>query len=127
MLTVPIVEMSSALPRRVLTIAGAVAAIIPIPWRVFHQLFESYGQHCQLYTVNRMDSCIFCQEALKEKESVVILTSKGCEGIARASKTRGDQIHTEPGQQVHKQCRRVYCIPNAISAYTRNRKLVNNA
>ena len=74
-----------------------------------------------------MDSCIFCQEALKEKESVVILTSKGCEGITRASKTRGDQIHTEPGQQVHKQCRRVYCIPNAISAYTRNRKLVNNA
>ena len=56
MLTVPIVEMSSALTvthgtRRVLTIAGVDAAIIPIPWKVFHQLFECYGQHCQLYTV----------------------------------------------------------------------------
>ena len=57
---VPIVEMSSALTvtrgtRRMLTVAGVVAAIIPIPWKhgkcSFHQLFECYGQHCQLYTV----------------------------------------------------------------------------
>ncbi len=27
------------------------------------------------------------------------LSSKGCEGIAEASKKRGDQIYTEPGQR----------------------------
>ncbi len=67
-----------------------------------------------------MDSCTFCQQSLGETESVVTLSSKGCEGIAEASKKRGDQIYTEPGQRVHKHCRRVYCNPNAISAFTTN-------
>lgn len=74
-----------------------------------------------------MDSCIFCQQILEENESVVTLTSKGCEGITEACKRRGDQIHTEPGQRVHKHCRRVYCNSNAISACTRKRKLDHNA
>ncbi len=62
-----------------------------------------------------------------ETESVVTLSSKGCEGIAEASKKRGDQIYTEPVQRVHIHCRRVYCNPNAISACTRKQKLDHHA
>ena len=69
-----------------------------------------------------MDECIFCHQAVTKKESVVTLTAKGCLGIAHASKTRGDQINSEPGKKVHNQCRRDYCNTHTIAA-SRKRSL----
>ncbi len=61
-----------------------------------------------------------------EKESVVTFTSKACGGISEASKRQHDQIHNEPGQQVHKHCRRVYCKSKRYICMLRKRKLEFN-
>lgn len=66
-----------------------------------------------------MDECKICKKAFLGAEAIVTLRKKGCEGIARASLSRGDDIHTEPGQQVHKECRKVYCNENEIAASKR--------
>ena len=40
---------------------------------------------------------------------------KGSQGINDASKERGDNIHVEPGQLVHQECRCVYTNVNRIA------------
>lgn len=70
-----------------------------------------------------MDECIFCHQPLLGDSLIVTLTAKGCQGIAQASETRGDQTHTVPGQRVHIECRKVYCNPKSIAASTRKRTL----
>jgi hypothetical protein len=70
--------------------------------------------------MNQVEDCIFCHQSLGEGD-VVTLTSKGCESIAQAVEKRGVDIHTEPNQQVHTQCRRVYCNVYSIAAAIRKR------
>ena len=42
------------------------------------------------------------------------LRENGSNGINEASKLRGDALQTSPGQEVHSECRRLYCNPNEI-------------
>lgn len=60
-------------------------------------------------------NCAICKHDLDGEGEVVTLREKGSEGINRASAERSDTIDTVPGQQVHKNCRREYCLPSNIA------------
>ena len=68
-----------------------------------------------------MDVCIFCTQSLSNGEPTVTLGQKGCEGIERASVSRGSHIRTLPGQVVHVKCRSDHVNPNIIKTYNRKR------
>jgi len=61
------------------------------------------------------DICAICKKEFQGGEGeVVMLREKGSEGINRASEERNDSIRTVAGQQVHKTCRRNYCLQQNI-------------
>ena len=65
-------------------------------------------------TVDEAVKCIICEKSLDGEGDIVTLKEKGSEGINRTSKGRNDTITTVPGQQVHQNCRREYCLPSNI-------------
>ena len=61
-----------------------------------------------------------CAICLKTIESDgVVLTSKGIDGINRASKARGNTVSVVQGDSVHKECRQNYTRPGNIAKYVR--------
>ena len=60
------------------------------------------------------EKCVICKKNLDGEAEVVTLREKGSAGINRASTERNDSITTVPGQQVHQNCRREYCLPSNI-------------
>ena len=60
------------------------------------------------------EKCVICKKNFDSKAEVVTLREKGSAGINRASTERNDFITTVPGQQVHQNCRREYCLPSNI-------------
>ena len=59
-------------------------------------------------------NCVICNKSLDGEDDVVTLREKGSEGTNRASVQRNDAITMVPGQQVHQDCRREYCLPSNI-------------
>ena len=68
-----------------------------------------------------MAECVFCSKSLADGGPVVRLTSKGCDGIAKASAERDSDIQVEPGQQVHTDCRREFTNPIRVQQTKRKR------
>ena len=61
-----------------------------------------------------------CAICLKTIESDgVVLTSKGIDGVNRASKARGETVSVAQGDSVHKECRQNYTRPSNIAKYVR--------
>jgi hypothetical protein len=75
--------------------------------------------------MDQIDHCVFCHQTLDGE--IVTLTSKGCEGILRASEKRDYLIQTTPGQQVHQICRKTYCNSKALAMANKKRKLDSTA
>jgi hypothetical protein len=72
---------------------------------------ESYETHG--------NKCVLCpRECLQDDSST--LGKKGCEGLLKAAEKRGDTLVVQPGQRVHKLCRRDYCEPSRILAASIN-------
>ncbi|KAK2725721.1 hypothetical protein QYM36_000271, partial [Artemia franciscana] len=64
--------------------------------------------------------CILCQQDISsDDDTSVVLTAKGALSVSTASKDRGDQIAAEPGQIVHKACRKDYCRQSTIYSLKR--------
>ena len=61
-----------------------------------------------------MSKCIFCESSLDDRQEVVTLGVKGCQGIAQASQAWGSSITTSPGQRVHVKCRHRHCNKRRI-------------
>ena len=61
------------------------------------------------------NSCVICQKTIEDETLCVQLRQKGSDGIITASAARGDDIHPEPGEWVHKECRKIYINPQQIS------------
>ena len=74
------------------------------------------GSRCLSTLTQTMDDAyVICKKQCKSDSSdVVTLRLKGSEGINLASEKRGDDIQTVPGQKVHKECRRLYCLPQNV-------------
>ena len=73
--------------------------------------------------------CAICYELLEnqDKSTIATLHDKGSASINQASQERGDNIHTSPGQQVHKACRRDYCKPDNIAKVLRQQQELPSA
>ena len=56
--------------------------------------------------------CAICKHPVDH----TTLYPKGSLAINEASNSRKDSIHTEPGEKVHKDCRRKYCNPDQIAS-----------
>ena len=67
--------------------------------------------------MDEREDCVICKRSLKEGNlPVVKLGEKGSSGVNRASVERNDPtVCTVPGQQVHQDCRRIYCNPIKIA------------
>ncbi|KAK2716796.1 hypothetical protein QYM36_007069 [Artemia franciscana] len=64
--------------------------------------------------------CILCQQDISsDDDTSVVLTVKGALSVSTASKDRGDQIAAEPGQIVHKACRKDFCRQSTIYSLKR--------
>ncbi|KAK2708552.1 hypothetical protein QYM36_014231 [Artemia franciscana] len=64
--------------------------------------------------------CILCQQDISsDDDTSIVLTAKGALSVSTASKDRGDQIAAEPGQIVHKACRKDYCRQSTIYSLKR--------
>ena len=61
--------------------------------------------------------CAICKQDGEGPYST--LREKGCSTINQASIARKDNIHTVPGERVHKECRRIYCNPHQIAKDSR--------
>ena len=69
-----------------------------------------------------------CAICLKTIESDgVVLTSKGIDGVNRASKARGDTVSVVQGDSVHKECRQNYTRPSNIAKYVRRSEEAEHA
>ncbi|KAL5020675.1 hypothetical protein ScPMuIL_002240, partial [Solemya velum] len=66
-----------------------------------------------------MERCCICSELTDDGRETSELGEKGSDSINRASEQRGSSVTANPGQRVHKNCRRVFCNQNAINAYIR--------
>lgn len=67
--------------------------------------------------------CVLCDLGfgVEHKGKLKKLREKGSEGINKCSRERNDEIaHTIPGQYVHRECRRVYCLPQNIEQAKKN-------
>ena len=62
--------------------------------------------------------CVICKEPLGTLP-VSTLGEKGSTTINQSSKARNDTIHSLPGQQIHQECRRMYCKPDQIANATK--------
>ena len=62
-----------------------------------------------------MDKCCLCDEWITGERKSVVLTSKGSEGVNRASIQRKKDLTTVPGDTVHVDCRRDYCKTTSIA------------
>lgn len=62
-----------------------------------------------------METCVLCNEDIENGKAKVTIKEKGSQGINKASKKRGEVIHTSPGDVVHQHCLRAYCNPKAIN------------
>ena len=69
--------------------------------------------------------CAICKEIVKEDG--IELTSKGVDGVNRASEERGDKIVFKLGDFVHKECRRSFCRPSSIRKAKRSDEEANHA
>ncbi|PIK46569.1 hypothetical protein BSL78_16578 [Apostichopus japonicus] len=67
-----------------------------------HTRIENVNCHICSANESIMDECNICKKAFLGAEAIVTLWKKGCEGIARASLSRGDDIHTEPDTFNHR-------------------------
>lgn len=61
-----------------------------------------------------VECCKICKLQVDDENLVVELREKGSKGVNEASKARGDDISTKPGDKVHKECRRLYCNSQQI-------------
>ena len=61
--------------------------------------------------------CAVCLETIESDG--VVLTSKGIDGVNRASKARGDTVSVVQGDSVHKECRQNCTRPSNIAKYAR--------
>jgi hypothetical protein len=68
---------------------------------------------------------IICHE--DNSVPLIKLGEKGCQGLWRASKERGDNLDAQAGQYVHKECRRIYTNPNEIQKVTREKKVTSDS
>lgn len=64
--------------------------------------------------------CAICKESIVNNG--VALTSKGIDGINRASKERGDTVDVREGDSVHIACRKRYTNPSYISKSLRQKE-----
>lgn len=62
-----------------------------------------------------MKKCCICDKPISEGEETVTLRSKGSEGVNRASIERGSDLRTVAGDEVHVECRRIFCKPDSIA------------
>lgn len=69
-----------------------------------------------------MDKCCLCDELITGERKSVVLTSKGSEGVNRASIQRKTDLITVPGDTVHKDCRRDYCKATSIARDKNNQE-----
>ena len=69
-----------------------------------------------MFPVHAMDDvCVICnKQCQKDCPDVITIGKKGSEGINLASVKRADNIKTVSGQKVHKECRRLYCLPQDV-------------
>ncbi|XP_053388038.1 uncharacterized protein LOC123543383 [Mercenaria mercenaria] len=56
------------------------------------------------------NTCVLC--GVRDDNPTSVLGDRGCQSIIAASKNKGRTLVVSPGQQVHKDCRRIYCHPN---------------
>ena len=71
--------------------------------------------HQTVTDMEEISTCVICNKPVVSSADVVTLREKGSTSINKASEERNDSIHTEPGQLVHKDCRKVYCNPQKIA------------
>ena len=62
-------------------------------------------------------ACVICKQPAQVDgpSPPATLGEKGSVSINKASESRGDTIHSRPGQMVHQDCRRKYCNPDQIA------------
>ena len=62
-------------------------------------------------------ACVICKQPVQVDgpSPPATLGEKGSVSINKASESRGDTIHSRPGQQVHQDCRRKYCNSHQIA------------
>ena len=72
-----------------------------------------------------LEQCVICRE--DNSVPLIKLGEKGCQGIWRASKERGDNLDAQTGQYVHKECRRIYTNPNEIQKVTREKNVTSDS
>ena len=65
-----------------------------------------------------MDLCCLCKKVITSERKGVELTSKGSDGVNRASVQRNNDLKTIPGDKVHVDCRREYIKVQNITRET---------
>ena len=70
-----------------------------------------------ILTVEVSVACVICKQPVQVDgpSPPATLGEKGSVSINKASESRGDTIHSRPGQQVHQDCRRKYCNSHQIA------------
>ena len=68
------------------------------------------------FTMEVSDVCVICKQPIQVGGTSPTATvgEKGSTSINKASKSRGDTIHSRPGQQVHQDCCQKYCNPHQV-------------
>ena len=73
-----------------------------------------------------MEKCCLCDELITGNRNSVVLTSKGSEGVNRASVQRKKNLTTVPRDRVHVDCRRDYCRTTSIARDKNTQKPLRN-
>lgn len=71
-------------------------------------------------------SCIICHQEITNFREVVKIQAKGSDGINEASRARGDNIRSKPGDCVHISCRKTYTNQLVIKGILADRSKTNN-
>lgn len=74
-----------------------------------------------------MEKCVICKDLITDETAAVTLREKGCIGILKASKERGECFDVQPGQHAHVECRRIYCHPKEIQKAAKRNDFLNGA
>ena len=68
------------------------------------------------------DVCCICGKVSDSEDKQVKLTSRGADGVNRASEGRGKPLVVSAGQHLHEQCRKRYCSRKEIDQDVGNAK-----
>ena len=60
--------------------------------------------------------CSICHDNIDDQDAV-LLTSKGCESVNKASEVRNSNVHVKQGDHVHTPCRKAFTNSKDINTF----------